>query len=239
MTDGEHLAVPWHFGNALLQLPQRDELGPRYMARQILPRFADIEQVGLRAVSLEATPELVDVDGRNRCHWEILSGPGVERPRVWLATPAPIAEAQASPISPRRFQQREQGPAVPAVLRLGRPQAVARVRDRRVRPGHRQPVRTTRATAAAAAGGIRQSGGADRLHQPQPARHGKRQQRGIQRVARPRSAARAPHDGGYAPTLLSVRARGAARRPPPDGPKARQARRTGFGLSYLGGSLRD
>src|SRR4029077_6981023 len=63
VADGEHLAISGDFGNPLLELAQRNELRARHMSRQILPGLADIEQVGPRSVGLEATSELLDVDG--------------------------------------------------------------------------------------------------------------------------------------------------------------------------------
>src|SRR6202022_2352971 len=48
MADGQNRTIAWHFVDALLQLPQRDQLSPGEVTLLIFPRLPDIEEVGRR-----------------------------------------------------------------------------------------------------------------------------------------------------------------------------------------------
>src|ERR1700736_692878 len=151
MADGQNGPIAGDFADPLLQLPQRDQLGGGDVALLVLPGVPDIEQEW-RRLGLESFAQLSHVDAGDRSHRENLS----RRSASFTGHPA-------------SFSQREQGPAIPAVLRLGRAQAAARLRDRRSRSGRRQPLRRTRGAAPAAADRVRKPARADRLPQPQPA----------------------------------------------------------------------
>src|SRR6266550_540663 len=221
VADGQDRPITGYLVDALLQLPQRNQLGARHVTLPVFPRLPDVQQEG-RRLGLESLLELADVDAGDMSHHEIL-----------------IAGGASFTGHPASFSQREQGPAIPAILRLGRAQAAARLRRRGSRPGRRQPLRTPRAATPPAGGRLRKPAGADRVHQPQPAGCRQRQQRGLHRVARSRSWARALHDVGYAAALLPVRPCRAAGCAAPAGAETGEARRDGPCLPHLGGPLSD
>src|SRR5438874_4348128 len=100
VADGQDRPITGHFVDALLQLPQRNQLSARHVTVPIFPRLPDVQQEG-RRLGLESLSELADLDAGNLGHGEILVAGG-----------ASFTGHLAS------FSQREQGPAVPAILRL-------------------------------------------------------------------------------------------------------------------------
>ena len=91
VADRQDRPITGHFVDALLQFPQRNQLGARHVSVLIFPRLADVQQEG-RRLGLQSLPQLADVDPRNLGHPEILA-----------------AGAQASPATPRRFDSVSKG----------------------------------------------------------------------------------------------------------------------------------
>src|ERR1700730_14630708 len=91
MADGQNGPIAGDFADALLQLPQRDQLGAGDMALLVLPGFPDIEQEW-RRLGLESFAQFHDVDSGQRSHRKIL-----------------VAGAQASPATRRRFHSVSKG----------------------------------------------------------------------------------------------------------------------------------
>src|SRR2546430_8382889 len=104
VADGQDRPITGHFVDALLQLPQRNQLGARHVTVPIFPRLADVQQEG-RWLGLQSLPQLGDVDPRNLGHPEILA-----------------AGAQASPATPRRFDSVSKGQQYLPFLRPDPPQ---------------------------------------------------------------------------------------------------------------------
>src|ERR1700736_6025381 len=48
VADGQNRTIAWHFVDALLQLPQRDQLSPGDVTLLIFPRLPDVEEGGRR-----------------------------------------------------------------------------------------------------------------------------------------------------------------------------------------------
>src|ERR1700687_5177787 len=48
VADGQNRTIAWHFVDALLQRPQRDQLSPGDVTLLIFPRLPDIQEVGRR-----------------------------------------------------------------------------------------------------------------------------------------------------------------------------------------------
>ena len=91
VADGQDRPIAGHVVDALLQLPQRDQLSAGDVTLLILPRLPDIEEEGCR-LGLQSLAQLGDVDGGDRSHREIL-----------------VAGAQASPSTRRRFHSVSKG----------------------------------------------------------------------------------------------------------------------------------
>src|ERR1700730_4391192 len=91
VADGQDRPIAGHVVDALLQLPQRDQLRAGDVTLLILPRLPDIEEEGCR-LGLQSLAQLGDVDGGDRSHREIL-----------------VAGAQASPSTRRRFHSVSKG----------------------------------------------------------------------------------------------------------------------------------
>src|SRR5256712_9796802 len=91
VANGQDWPIARHFVNALLQLPERDQLCPRDVTLLIFPRLPDVQQEG-RRLGLKALPKLADIDAGDMRHREIL-----------------VAGAQASPATQRRFHSVSKG----------------------------------------------------------------------------------------------------------------------------------
>lgn len=91
MADSKDGSIARDLVDALLQLPQRDQVGARDVTLLILPRLSDIEEEG-RRFGRKSPAQLGDVDAGDRSHREIL-----------------VARAQASPATRRRFHSVSKG----------------------------------------------------------------------------------------------------------------------------------
>ena len=71
VADGQDRPITGHFVDALLQLPQRDQLGAGHVTLPIFPRLPHVQQEG-RWLVRQPSPELADIDAGNLDHGEIL-----------------------------------------------------------------------------------------------------------------------------------------------------------------------